>query len=87
MKNGELFKGYALNQVWPRQKKLEPLYFWKFDEPKFTEPLGEVIQIGSFRLRRRDSNLGVWRMLSKYWAMRAVGVPALSQIRRPEWAW
>ena len=28
MKNGELFEGDTLNQVWPEQKKLEPLYFW-----------------------------------------------------------
>jgi len=28
MKNGELFEGDTLNQVWPEQKKLEPLWFW-----------------------------------------------------------
>lgn len=35
MKNGELFEGDTLNQVWPKQKKLEPLYFWNLD-PKAT---------------------------------------------------
>src|SRR5580692_3719595 len=39
MKNGELFEGDTLNQVWPEQKKLEPLYFWNFDAPKASEPL------------------------------------------------
>jgi hypothetical protein len=39
MKNGELFEGDTLNQVWPEQKKLEPLYFWNFDAPKAGEPL------------------------------------------------
>ena len=40
MKNGELFEGDTLNQVWPEQKKLEPLYFWgDFDKPKVGEPL------------------------------------------------
>jgi Tol biopolymer transport system component len=28
MKNGELFEGDTLNQVWPREKKLEPLWWW-----------------------------------------------------------
>ncbi|HKI70920.1 MAG TPA: amidohydrolase family protein, partial [Verrucomicrobiae bacterium] len=28
MKNGELFEGDTLNEVWPEQKKLEPLWFW-----------------------------------------------------------
>jgi len=28
MKNGELFEGDTLNQVWPRQKALEPLWWW-----------------------------------------------------------
>ncbi len=41
MKNGELFEGDTLNQVWPEQKKLEPLWFWnKYDEPKAGDPLG-----------------------------------------------
>jgi len=26
MKNGELFEGDTLNEVWPEQKKLEPLW-------------------------------------------------------------
>ena len=39
MKNGELFVGDTLDQVWPEQKKLEPLYFWNFDKPKAGEPL------------------------------------------------
>jgi Tol biopolymer transport system component len=39
MKNGELFEGDTLDQVWPEQKKLEPLYFWDFDKPKVGEPL------------------------------------------------
>jgi Tol biopolymer transport system component len=39
MKNGELFEGDTLDQVWPEQKKLEPLYFWNFDKPKVGEPL------------------------------------------------
>src|SRR5579863_3270115 len=40
MKNGELFEGDTLNQVWPEQKKMEPLYFWgDFDKPKSGEPL------------------------------------------------
>jgi Tol biopolymer transport system component len=39
MKNGELFEGDTLDQVWPEQKKLEPLYFWNFDKPKEGAPL------------------------------------------------
>ena len=39
MKNGELFEGDTLNQVYPEQKKLEPLYFWDYDLPKMGEPL------------------------------------------------
>ena len=39
MKNGELFEGDTLDEVWPEQKKLEPLYFWNFDKPKVGEPL------------------------------------------------
>ena len=40
MKNGELFEGDTLNQVWPEQKKLEPLWFWnKYDQPKTGDPL------------------------------------------------
>src|SRR6266550_3849507 len=47
MKNGELFEGDTLNQVWPEQKKLEPLWFWNnYDVPKRGEPLnyGETKQ-------------------------------------------
>jgi Tol biopolymer transport system component len=39
MKNGELFEGDTLNQIWPEQKKLEPLWFWNYDMPKAGEPL------------------------------------------------
>jgi Tol biopolymer transport system component len=40
MKNGELFAGDTLDQVWPEQKKLEPLWFWNnYDVPKAGDPL------------------------------------------------
>ncbi len=40
MKNGELFEGDTLNQVWPDQKKLAPLWFWNdYDVPKSGAPL------------------------------------------------
>ncbi|MGB7283718.1 MAG: amidohydrolase family protein [Candidatus Acidiferrum sp.] len=39
MKNGELFEGDTLDQIWPEQKKLEPLYFWNFDKPEMGPPL------------------------------------------------
>ena len=39
MKNGELFEGDTLNQMWPEEKKLEPLWFWNYDQPKKGEPL------------------------------------------------
>jgi len=39
MKNGELFEGDTLDQVWPEQKKLEPLFFWNYDTPKAGESL------------------------------------------------
>ena len=32
MKNGELFEGDTLNEVWPEQKPFAPLWFWK-DKP------------------------------------------------------
>ena len=32
MKNGELFEGDTLNQVWPREKPLAPLWWWN-DKP------------------------------------------------------
>ena len=40
MKNGELFEGDTLDQVWPEQKKLEPLFFWNYDTPKAGDSLG-----------------------------------------------
>jgi Tol biopolymer transport system component len=40
VKNGEVFEGDTLNQVWPEQKKLEPLWFWNnYDVPNSGEPL------------------------------------------------
>ena len=40
MKNGELFEGDTLDQVWPEQKKLGQLWFWNsYDVPKSGEPL------------------------------------------------
>ncbi|HYL11150.1 MAG TPA: amidohydrolase family protein [Candidatus Acidoferrales bacterium] len=33
MKNGELFEGDTLNQVWPEKKPLEPLWFWNEKAP------------------------------------------------------
>ena len=39
MKNGALYEGDTLNQLWPEQKKLEALWFWDFDKPKAGEPL------------------------------------------------
>jgi hypothetical protein len=39
MKNGELFEGDTLDQIWPEQKKLEPLFFWNYDTPKAGESL------------------------------------------------
>ena len=33
MKNGELYDGETLDQVWPRAKKLEPQYWWNADPP------------------------------------------------------
>ena len=35
MKDGELFKGDTLDEVWPEQKTLPPLWWWK-DEPDAT---------------------------------------------------
>ena len=31
MKNGELFEGETLDQVWPAQKKLDKQYWWDRD--------------------------------------------------------
>jgi Tol biopolymer transport system component len=39
MKNGELYEGDTLDQLWPQQKKLGPLWFWNFDQPRAGEPL------------------------------------------------
>jgi hypothetical protein len=40
MKNGELFAGDTLDQVWPEEKKLQPLFFWNsYDVPKSGDPL------------------------------------------------
>jgi hypothetical protein len=41
MKNGELFEGDTLNQVWP-----EPLWFWNYDHSKTGAPLnyGKTVQ-------------------------------------------
>ena len=40
VKNGEVFEGDTLNQVWPEQKKLEPLWFWNnYDVPNSGAPL------------------------------------------------
>ncbi|HEV8482417.1 MAG TPA: amidohydrolase family protein [Blastocatellia bacterium] len=33
MKNGELFEGETLDQVWPSQKKLEKMYWWESQPP------------------------------------------------------
>jgi hypothetical protein len=30
MKNGELFEGETLDQIWPVQKKLEKQYWWDY---------------------------------------------------------
>ena len=37
MKNGELFEGDTLNQLWPTPKPLEPQYWWN-NEPKDVVP-------------------------------------------------
>ncbi len=40
VKNGEVFEGDTLNQVWPEQKKLQPLWFWNnYDVPNSGAPL------------------------------------------------
>jgi Tol biopolymer transport system component len=40
MKNGELFEGDTLNQLWPEKKPLPPLWFWNhYDAPKPGDPL------------------------------------------------
>ena len=35
MKNGELFEGDTLNQIWPKRKPLPPLWWWK-DDPRIS---------------------------------------------------
>jgi imidazolonepropionase-like amidohydrolase len=34
MKNGELFEGDTLNEVWPLQQPLAPLWWWSDDPQK-----------------------------------------------------
>jgi imidazolonepropionase-like amidohydrolase len=29
MKNGEIYDGNTLDQIWPQEKKLPPLWWWK----------------------------------------------------------
>ena len=29
MKNGRLYEGATLNEIWPRQRQLEPLWWWE----------------------------------------------------------
>ncbi len=31
MKNGELFNGDTLDQIWPKEEKLKPLWWWDAD--------------------------------------------------------
>ncbi len=38
MKNGELFEGDTLNQVWPEQKPLAPLWWWTEKPPAEATP-------------------------------------------------
>jgi imidazolonepropionase-like amidohydrolase len=38
MKNGELFDGDTLDQIWPVEKKLEGMYWWKNGPPPKTSP-------------------------------------------------
>lgn len=33
MKNGELFEGDTLDQIWPEKKPLPPLWWWGSDPP------------------------------------------------------
>jgi len=37
MKNGELFEGDTLNQIWPEQKSLPPMWWWA-DKPPTAGP-------------------------------------------------
>jgi adenine deaminase len=41
MKNGELFEGDTLDQIWPKRKKLEPLDFWDADPAPVKRPTTE----------------------------------------------
>ncbi len=36
MKNGEVFDGNTLDEIWPAQKKLAPLYWWSTDPKPLT---------------------------------------------------
>ncbi|HXN64263.1 MAG TPA: amidohydrolase family protein [Candidatus Acidoferrales bacterium] len=38
MKNGELFEGDTLNQVWPEKKQLPPMWWWTTDKPQTATP-------------------------------------------------
>jgi hypothetical protein len=42
MKNGELFEGDTLNQLWPEEKQLDPLWFWNYDQPKDVARINKV---------------------------------------------
>jgi imidazolonepropionase-like amidohydrolase len=37
MQNGRIYDGATMNQVWPEQKELEPLWFWDDDPVPRTE--------------------------------------------------
>jgi hypothetical protein len=37
MKNGDLFDGDTLDQVWPTQRKLDRMYWWDNDPPQATQ--------------------------------------------------
>lgn len=45
MKDGTLYEGDTLDEVWPTQKKMEPFWFTDFDKPK----AGPPIDYGQFR--------------------------------------
>jgi hypothetical protein len=34
MRNGEMYEGDTLNQVWPKQQKLEDMYWWDYGPEK-----------------------------------------------------
>ncbi len=41
MKNGEMFDGDTLEQVWPVEKKLEKMYWWGLEPPTANGVRGE----------------------------------------------